>query len=1218
MLAYSYDCLKTIPTCFPHVNQKAQLLVPVISRYTCSDIIRAFFCLNLWRGNRSSLEHSLVLNEAIVLCNSFGSDRIDEYAELEALFNEITQISSHTPRDDYIIDDYGEVFINHLGKSYPVITGTGHSQTYAALRFMQTIALEQDHGEDLTTLLDYTSYIINNTRAHNTPVSDRTISVSLPSPEFWDSIKHMFDSPCFNDLALKAAQIMGYQIGPIDIRHYVNKESMMYPLCNLSILIDYYHLLLSSAEKTGNISNHIGLTLMRILENSFNFSPESPNRVLIRPAVLNEDTKQKSFINEILFAAPVNDTIFIALSEKNITSGHDHQIIADILQMQKKNNLAIIEQHYRKEFSGSYAIKATPDCPIEFLIFSSKTDVTVSSFDLGPHDEFFHCSALDLVYFIGFSNNLQEVLDFIHFSRHNKTGIFTFGGKSNLYFTWRDSNKLLSSGAVEYTEAFIDYNETEESVLSVFKNNYRNFPHHDYGLFADPLNWNTSEDSLGYDLILHKGCQGFGGKIKRLPNDVHVFITTNVEFFTEQEFDFDQQTALNLIEEIVQRQFNRYCNLIGTIPILHGKTLQILYMPLQYAETLADHRFLMDSSKVLVYSNEFVDADSIIIRYTVKKDILFSKMQASTDRSIENLFFVELLRPLFKYAPKELITLEKELAKDNPLKKTVDVFSASQDYYFCNMHPVISIPPESFARVRKDIAQICLASGVAPGEYTGKEATSAIRKMQLATVQLFESHIAQFDQLEIHKKTLCYFSVQQHGVILNRIRYSTFSDLEDAIQKEFQKETRAKRERLRNNVETAEYLIESNLAVEHCQNAKPLANGDFEYLLAFSDWLVVLQHNADTCYYTDADVTISIDSEYRVDTIQTSSFQKRYSDLIERKYQDNNYKIKNDETDNQYCDKALTALSEDIGLDFKLMLLLLDYMQLTLLQSPNISEVYPNVFKIQRRQLENMFYADLEKTPSSVSVISPLVDYLCISPQELKTYNGKKSDILPIWEREKRSNRFSTRPLLAIGDDIFFSPTAIHTVLNSWKSGILDWYLPYEIGLSRTLAVLKEWKKRYENAMVQDVANHFKKHGFDVVTTELDLYLRFPSENYPSVLGDYDVLAINTKSKQIWIIESKVLQKVGSTYEYHMQQKSFFRQHKDDEKFQRRIDYMSKNAEKVLTSFHITEKGYSVIPYMVVNKLFFSAYKEISFPIKSFGEFITIINTHFPLADDAE
>ena len=150
--------------------------------------------------------------------------------------------------------------------------------------------------------------------------------------------------------------------------------------------------------------------------------------------------------------------------------------------------------------------------------------------------------------------------------------------------------------------------------------------------------------------------------------------------------------------------------------------------------------------------------------------------------------------------------------------------------------------------------------------------------------------------------------------------------------------------------------------------------------------------------------------------------------------------------------------------------------------------------------------------------------------------------------------------------------------------------------------VLRRWKKRYEDEMVKDIEELFNSANFDLVIPEMELYRRFPKEKYPQELGDYDVFAINRSRHQIWIVESKVLQKVGSIYEDQMQQRSFFYQHKDDERFQKRINFMKNHTAKVLNSFGIEGSDYAVVPYMVTNKLFMSRYKQIEFPIITFSE----------------
>ena len=50
----------------------------------------------------------------------------------------------------------------------------------------------------------------------------------------------------------------------------------------------------------------------------------------------------------------------------------------------------------------------------------------------------------------------------------------------------------------------------------------------------------------------------------------------------------------------------------------------------------------------------------------------------------------------------------------------------------------------------------------------------------------------------------------------------------------------------------------------------------------------------------------------------------------------------------------------------------------------------------------------------------------------------------------------------------------VSNVKEQWKNGLLDNYLPYEIGLENTVKSLIEWKKRYEKEMVFDIQRIFQ------------------------------------------------------------------------------------------------------------------------------------------------
>ena len=115
--------------------------------------------------------------------------------------------------------------------------------------------------------------------------------------------------------------------------------------------------------------------------------------------------------------------------------------------------------------------------------------------------------------------------------------------------------------------------------------------------------------------------------------------------------------------------------------------------------------------------------------------------------------------------------------------------------------------------------------------------------------------------------------------------------------------------------------------------------------------------------------------------------------------------------------------------------------------------------------------------------------------------------------------------------NIIFSPVIVSNVKEQWKNGLLDNYLPYEIGLENTVNSLIEWKRRYEREMVLDIQQIFKDKDVSFVRTNVELHKIDKKGMHPIDLGDYDVLAIDDSRLKIWIVESKVLKKVGSFFE---------------------------------------------------------------------------------------
>ena len=176
---------------------------------------------------------------------------------------------------------------------------------------------------------------------------------------------------------------------------------------------------------------------------------------------------------------------------------------------------------------------------------------------------------------------------------------------------------------------------------------------------------------------------------------------------------------------------------------------------------------------------------------------------------------------------------------------------------------------------------------------------------------------------------------------------------------------------------------------------------------------------------------------------------------------------------------------------------------------------------------------------------------------------------------------------------------------------MMQFIIPYEIGLDKSIDVLNEWKQFYEHKFSADIDDYFAEMNFEYHKHDIDIRRDDRSGNHPSisVLGDYDVIGLSKDLKKIFLIECKVLHPIGSVFEHSNEQKRFFFEEKYDEKFQKRIDYFMEVYSSFFANngidFSVDE--FEICPFLVVNKVFDSFYKEVSFPIVTFDELKNII-----------
>lgn len=1184
---------------FINLKGRCEKLVPIVNKYDFDDVIKAVFCVNLCIGNRSALESCLALNAAICEHNQKGKKRINTYDEFCEFVEEIKTIMEPEPFEDTIIDDFGEVIIKVYGKPYNVIIGTGYNQVFGCLFFLEQLADLCDKKNELLEVLDYYSGLIGFFKNENIVSEESDERFVTPSLELFERVNEYFSDEIQKYNLSKIYETFSSDDTPIEKMHFIKKEQAVLPLFNTSMLLDLYDKWHKTLDKE-LVTELANRGIIKLAFSISEFDLDGPVKILT-PVQRVMENKPIEGAKTYPFAALSKKGLIIAMNEDEYENEQLYVEIKRIRESHKKGALEIAETISKSGDGRVRCLVIDKDLPIVFLVFNSYTNIETDYFTFGQTDNnYFRCTALDIIYYLCFMTNTEELFEYLTFEHDEYERLLGFGGDSTKFLTWKDHGHSFAKGAIVFNTMYLGHDTENEYVVDYYREKLGEFPfHHQDYILDNPFAWEIAKDEYGFYEYGYKHGMGFGGMLKLFTNDSYVFFPHNLQYYIKTDTVSKYSNLIQLVDELNKKLMIECEEIINNDNSIEKHGIQVMFMPLEYARSIDGSDFIDDSSRKYVWSDCYCSGNKICIRYCVNSKVLYEGIMKAKDRQVETHYFKELFKPIMEVYPDFYGKFVNKLDAIKGDKKEVDVTSVNLDYKWNeDQKRSFRVRDEAFIRVRKEIAKTCFAQGIDQGEYYGREANETIRRMQENLIDGFENTIKQYDMLDLHKKALSIYATTIHEIMIGKERYNSFENVNPNTKEDAQDKIIEQREIAKHNARSLLYLIESNLYVDHESNVM-IDSGELEYLLAYANWLVVLSDNADVCHFTDEETHIVVTSEYNVDVEDDEDFTKQLSGLHKRMYDDTGDLERNPEADKEYCDKTIEEFEKDTDISFINLMTLLNYLQRGF-NDDIVIDSYNNVYKVSKKEI----YADFIKVMESSLTeqdFDKLLDFLEMKSQYLKTHNGVEEDYLPIGDRKKRDYRFDTKPLLIMDDEVLFSPVTIKDVHANWLNGIYEFRLPYDIGMDNTKDALKEWKKYYEEQIVFDLQKVFESHSCAVVKHNFELH-NIDKEKYPQYLGDYDVFAVDSEHKKIWIVECKVIEKVSTIYEMYRQQNRFFNEDKYDEKFQRRIDFMKENYKSVLENLSINTDEYEICPYMCFNKVMVSRYKKVSFPILSYNE----------------
>lgn len=265
-----------------------------------------------------------------------------------------------------------------------------------------------------------------------------------------------------------------------------------------------------------------------------------------------------------------------------------------------------------------------------------------------------------------------------------------------------------------------------------------------------------------------------------------------------------------------------------------------MMMPESYARKSDPSGRLLAQERSYVKSDSIISNRKICIRFVPIVDKLFEDISKVKDRTVEVVFFMELMQPLKKYCSDFYSQLGKHMESIKSEKKEVSAISFSVDYTWKQeQESIFRVEDSAYIAVRKHIAEVCYNAGISSGSYYGKHANAVVRTIQKELIEDFEKEVRKYDYLKLFERCLADYSTLLHEIMIHRKRYNSFGDMKDEVRAKVSQDIIKQREEAKHDLRTVSYLLETTLFNSR-RGHVILSAENYQYLLAYANWLVVL------------------------------------------------------------------------------------------------------------------------------------------------------------------------------------------------------------------------------------------------------------------------------------------------------------------------------------------------------------------------------------------
>ncbi|WP_210178246.1 hypothetical protein, partial [Methylosinus sp. R-45379] len=485
---------------------------------------------------------------------------------------------------------------------------------------------------------------------------------------------------------------------------------------------------------------------------------------------------------------------------------------------------------------------------------------------------------------------------------------------------------------------------------------------------------------------------------------------------------------------------------------------------------------------------------------------------------------------------------------------------------------------DAYKLARRELATTLMSAGVTPGTYELASAKSILDQARDSFRSIIHERISKLTQAA----TLTFCVEQIAALMIENANAAVRAQLSLTHEVSYDRAQAAAEihDKFAQDSRNYRYMLEAclSMSVSSCEET-PTAR-ILNDLLAAIDWLFIL-YNASDVLHNGIDVGgITIDADY-IPEVFYSQLNDEQETEFAREQADARLGINLSEPDRMLAESERLADLErldlafeaDVGFTFRHLLQTLEVLSCWQ-RAQNHEELLLSYRSTSEDIVDVLRQSIPDLTQASASA---LVSFATLEANQVRRLLGRARDEadVPVWDHNKRSSRYTIRPLVPIENDLLvWSAPSAQLAGRIWLNSVTDGYLPADFEWPAVVPIVRSIKERLE-ALLENRAAEICRRGTSFVEKGIDFKSRFPSESFDDV-GDFDVLAYWPASNTWISAECKYNQPPFCLKDARRLRERIFGRPPDRghfSKIERRREFLNQNRERLRRLLNWPESG---------------------------------------------